>query len=60
MKKTKKLPKRVFVKWEDDNGRSDPPYLVAETTTESMEHGDAVGVYELVETRTKRVTHELK
>jgi hypothetical protein len=57
MAKAKKLPKTIYVKWA---GEEDGAYLEADTTPDSSEHGDQVGVYELRETKTKRITHELK
>jgi hypothetical protein len=43
----KKLPKRIYVKWEDD----DEPYLVAQVTSAAfaeINENAVVGVYELV------------
>lgn len=47
------------MKQEKDQSGSDP-YLLADDNMDGMEHGDTVGVYELKETRTMRVTRELK
>ena len=57
-KKVSKLPKVVYVKWEDDTAAG-THYLVADETIASMNHGDKVGVYELRETRTMTVTNSL-
>jgi hypothetical protein len=52
-----RLPKRIYVKWEaPPNGA---PYLEAAETPNSLEDGDTVGIYELVETRKMKVTQEL-
>lgn len=58
-RKSKALPKRIYVKLETDQNSPDT-YLLADESMDGMEHGDTVGVYELKETRTKHVTHELK
>ena len=51
------LPAVVFVKWETDG---DDPYLALYESVDGPENGDRVGIYELRETKTKHVTHELK
>lgn len=56
-KQTPGLPKRIYVKLETD---TDEPYLIADESADSMENGERVGVYELVEMKTMRVTRELK
>ena len=51
--KTKKLPKKVYVAWED--AVTEGPYLIAEETERGLvEVGDTrtVGIYQLVETVT--------
>jgi hypothetical protein len=48
------------VKQETDPNDPDGGYLAADTTTDSMEDGDEVGIYEIKETQTKRVTHSLE
>lgn len=53
------LPKRIYVKRETDENDKDSSWLSANETPDSMENGDLVGVYELVETKKKRVTHTL-
>ena len=54
------LPKAIYVKREMDENDPDGSYLTASESIDSMDDGDTVGVYELVETKTKRVTHDLK
>lgn len=56
--KNPKLPKTVYVKFEKENNGGDT-FLVADETPDSFEDGETVGVYELKETKTKRVSHEL-
>lgn len=56
--KAPKLPKTVYVKFEMENNGGDP-FLIADETTNSFEDGDRVGIYELCETKTKRVSHDL-
>jgi hypothetical protein len=56
----KGLPKRIYVKRETDQNDKESTWLEANETTDSMEHGDTVGIYELKETRTLSVTRALK
>jgi hypothetical protein len=60
MKLTKNppLPQEIVVRWAGDGGED--PFLVAETTNEGAEDGEVVAIYELRETRIKRVTHTLE
>ncbi len=53
------LPKRLYVKrvTEDD---TDATWIVAAETTETMEHGDLIGIYELRETKTLKITRDLQ
>lgn len=53
----KALPKRIYVKWEVGESST---WLQADETTEAMEDGDKVGIYELIESKTMRVTKALK
>lgn len=55
----KALPKRIYVKREVDQNDKTSAWLQADETTDSMDHGDTVGIYELKETLTVRVTREL-
>lgn len=60
-RKKSSLPTRIYVKQETDpNDRTGDPYLVADESPDSMDHGDRVGVYELKETRTMHVSRDLK
>ena len=52
-----KFPKRIYVTKEIDHGEA---WLNASETTDEVDDGTSVGVYELKETCIKRVTHELK
>lgn len=54
------LPKRIYVKRDFDPNDKSASWLQAGETTDSMEHGDQVGTYELVETKTVHVTKALK
>lgn len=56
----KALPNRIYVKRETDQNDKDSTWLDAHETTESMEHGDTVGIYELKETRTMKIIRDLK
>lgn len=57
----KKLPRRIYVKRETDpNDRRSESYLLASETTEGIEHGETVGIYELKEQKIMRVTRDLK
>jgi hypothetical protein len=56
-KKVDTLPDQIYVVREDDG---DDSYLATHETLEHIDHGTVVGIYELVETRTLRVTRELK
>jgi hypothetical protein len=47
------------VKRETDRNDPDASYLLADETTEAMEDGDAVAIYDFREVKTKRVTHTL-
>lgn len=55
----KALPKRIYVKREFDAHDKTASWLQVEGTTASMEHGETIGIYELVETKTVRVTKDL-
>lgn len=55
----KQLPKRIYVKRETDQNDKDSSWLSADETTDSIEHGETVGIYELVETKKMRVTKDL-
>lgn len=55
MKRTKKLPKKIFVYWDGD----DPQFLNAAETPLGITDGTAVGIYELETTKTQTVTEEL-
>ena len=57
-KHEKPLPKSVYVCWEDDGDGSS--FLVAHESTDVIEQDVRVGLYQLHETRTKRVTHSLE
>lgn len=59
-RKAQALPKRIYVKRETESNDPSDSYLVADEDAESMEDGDAVGVYELRETKTMRVTKALE
>jgi hypothetical protein len=52
----KKLPKTIYIVREEDAGDS---YLIATKDTDTIDHGQQVGVYELREVMTKQVTHTL-
>lgn len=54
--KDPKLPKKVFVRWE---GGQRELYLAATETIAGIDDGKVVGVYELVEVKTKKVTEVL-
>jgi hypothetical protein len=54
---TTALPSLVYVKWERDG---DEPYLALYETPEGPDDGDLVGIYELRDTKTKRVVHALE
>lgn len=56
----KQLPKRIYVTKESDPNDKDSGYLVSNETLEMIDHGATVGIYELVETRTLKVTRDLK
>jgi len=56
----KALPKRIYVKRETDQNDKASTWLQAEETMDSMEHGDAVGIYELKEMRVMEITRSLK
>lgn len=58
-KKKSLLPKQIYVKREFDQNDMSASWLNAEQTTDSMEDGDEVGVYELVNTLTLKVTRQL-
>lgn len=49
----RQLPKRIFVTWGGD-GRDQ--FLSADVTPDSLEDGDTVGVYELRDVHTIKVT----
>lgn len=55
----KKLPKRIYVKRETDPSDHSVIWLVADSTIDSVDAGEVVGIYELVEVRTMRVSKEL-
>lgn len=59
-KKKPSLPKAIYVKRETDANDPNEHYLTVDESIASMDDGDIVGIYELVETKTKRVTHNLK
>lgn len=59
-RKSKTLPKTIYVKKESDQNDPDSAYLLADEGMLNMDDGDTVGVYELKETRVLRVTRELK
>lgn len=50
-----RFPAEVFV-WEEGG---DDPYLSVGDTADGANDGTVIGVYELRETRTKRIKHEL-
>jgi hypothetical protein len=56
MNKPKKLPKEIFVCWEDDGENG---FLDATATTVGIENGEKVGIYQLVAVKTQKVTEEL-
>lgn len=58
--KRPKLPIRVYVKREMDQNHPSESYLLLDETLDSMEDGEVVGIYELVETKTMQVTRLLK
>ncbi len=53
MARNKNLPKQIYVKWDGD-----PQYLDASDTPHG-EDGDKIGIYQLVEVKTKKITQEL-
>ena len=55
-RKGKTLPKQIYVRWENE---SDEPYLGASETPDGIEDGVKVGVYQLCEVKTKKITEEL-
>lgn len=58
--KDAKLPKQIFVYWQQGNPTvENDRYLSAQETTRGIEDGDKVGIYRLVEVKTKKVTEEL-
>ena len=59
-KKVQTWPKRIYVNRETDQNDPDSAYLMAAETTEAIDDGTTVGVYELVETKRMRVTRDLK
>jgi hypothetical protein len=59
MANTADLPKRIYVKRETDTDEKGT-YLLADEDVDSIEHGETVGIYELVETKRMHVTRELK
>ena len=54
--KKKNLPKQIYVKWE---GEKPEMFLSAQETSRGFDDGERVGVYQLVEVKTQRVTEEL-
>lgn len=56
-KKTTPLPPAIYVRWDGDYPDM---FLNADTSADAADDGDVVGVYELRETKTKHITHELK
>ena len=55
----KRLPKRIYVKREVDPNDKNSAYLLADKTPDEMEHGDTVGIYDLVSTKTMNVRKAL-
>jgi hypothetical protein len=55
--KRTKLPKILYVTVEQE--RTEDEYIAADRTTDSKQDGDVVGIYELKETKTMRVTRTL-
>lgn len=56
MAKENKLPPFIFVHWDGD---SPDQYLAAQKTPRGIDNGVKVGVYQLVETKTQKITEEL-
>jgi hypothetical protein len=56
----KALPKRIYVKRETDQNDKSSTWLQADETMDSMEQGDTVGIYELKDTKTMRITKALE
>ena len=54
------LPKVIYAKMETDANDSNEHYLNADESIDSMDDGDVVGIYQLVEIKTKHVSHDLK
>ena len=55
MAKPKKFPKRILV-YQDPNSID---YLVVAENSAEIEDGQPVGIYDLVDTKKKKVAHEL-
>ncbi len=55
--KAMKLPKLIYV---TVDGEGYGQYLAADATPDSKEDGDKVGLYELREIQTKKITHSLE
>lgn len=58
LKTPKGMPKTIYVTW-DDTDVGGERYLIADTDTDGINDGDAVGIYELRQVRRKVVKHEL-
>lgn len=55
----KDLPKVIYVIREADQNDKNQTWLLADETTDSIEHGTTVGIYQLKETRKMRVDRRL-
>ena len=55
----KKLPKTVYVSIETDPNDKAASWLNAAATSNDIEHGQTVGIYELKETRVMKVSRHL-
>lgn len=53
-----KFPKMIYVRWEEARA-GEEPFLTAGTDIEESENNEKVAIYQLVEVKVKRVTHEL-
>jgi hypothetical protein len=56
----KTLPKRLYVKRDSGPNDKDSTWFQADETPDSMDHGETVGIYELVETKRMKVTRDLE
>jgi hypothetical protein len=56
-KKRPQLPKKIFVTWDGSTGEQ---YLDARKTICGFDEGARIGVYELLDTKTMKITESLE